>query len=72
MQNIWTKKYPKGIPQNVNINEYQNILEVSDEAIRKFRNKIAFSNFGIDLTYHELDVLSGQMASYFQNTLGLD
>lgn len=71
MQNIWTKKYPKGIPQNVNINEYQNILEVSDEAIRKFRNKIAFSNFGIDLTYHELDVLSGQMASYFQNTLGL-
>lgn len=59
------------MPHNININEYQNILEVSDEAIRKFRNKVAFSNFGIDLTYHELDVQSAKMASYFQNTLGL-
>lgn len=65
------KNYPKSVPQSINLNEYQNILEVSDEAIRKFRNKVAFSNFDIDLTYHELDVLSGQLASYFQNTLGL-
>lgn len=69
--NKWINKYPKGVPQNINLNEYQNILEVSDEAIRKYRNKVAFSNFGVDLTYHELDVLSGRMASYFQNTLGL-
>jgi long-chain acyl-CoA synthetase len=71
MKNTWTKHYPKAVPHNININEYQNILEVSDEAIRKFRNKVAFSNFGIDLTYHELDVQSAKMASYFQNTLGL-
>lgn len=71
MQKIWIKQYPKAVTQNINMNEYQNILEISDEAIRKFRNKIAFSNFNIDLTYHELDILSGQMASYFQNTLGL-
>jgi long-chain acyl-CoA synthetase len=71
MQKIWLKHYPKSVPQTINVNEYQNILEVSDEAIRKFRNNAAFSNFDIDLSYHELDVLSGQMASYFQNTLGL-
>jgi long-chain acyl-CoA synthetase len=71
MQKIWMKHYPKSVPHSINVNEYQNILEVSDEAIRKFRNNAAFSNFDIDLTYHELDVLSGQMASYFQNTLGL-
>lgn len=71
MQKTWIKNYPKSVPQSINVNEYQNILEVSDEAIRKFRNNVAFSNFDIDLTYHELDILSGQMASYFQNTLGL-
>lgn len=71
MQKIWMKNYPKSVPQSINLNEYQNILEVSDEAIRKFRNKVSFSNFDIDLTYHELDILSGQLASYFQNTLGL-
>jgi long-chain acyl-CoA synthetase len=71
MKNTWTKHYPKAVPHNININEYQNILEVSDEAIRKFRNKVAFSNFGVDLTYHELDVQSAKFASYLQNTLGL-
>lgn len=71
MKNIWTKNYPKAVPEHININEYNNILEVADEAFRKFRSKVAFSNFGIDMTYHELDVLSGQFASYLQNTLGL-
>lgn len=71
MKNTWTQHYPKSVPHHININEYQNILEVSDEAIRKFRNKIAFSSFGVDLTYHELDVHAGRLASYFQNTLGL-
>ncbi len=71
MEKIWIKNYPKAVPQNINYNEYQNILEVSDEAIRKFRNNVAFSNFDTDLSYHELDILSGQLASYFQNTLNL-
>jgi long-chain acyl-CoA synthetase len=69
--NKWQKIYPKSVPQTIDINEYSNILEVSDEAIRKFRNRVAFSNFDCDLTYHELDLQSAKMASYFQNTLGL-
>ncbi len=71
MKNTWTQHYPKSVPHSINPNEYQNILEISDEAIRKFRNKAAFSSFGVDLTFHELDIYSGRMASYFQNTLGL-
>lgn len=71
MQNIWIKNYPKSVPPNIDLNEYQNLLEVSDQAIRRFRNNVAFSNFDTDLTYHELDILSGQIASYFQSVLGL-
>lgn len=67
----WTKKYPQSVPQTIDINQYNNILEISDEAIRKFRNQPAFSNFGCDLSYHELDLYTAQLASYFQNTLGL-
>ncbi len=67
----WTTKYPKSVPQTIDINQYNNILEISDEAIRKYRNQPAFSNFGCDLSYHELDLYTAQMASYFQNTLGL-
>ena len=68
---IWIKKYPKTVPENIQLDEYTNILEVLDESVRKFRSKTAFKNFGIGITYNDLDRLSGQFASYLQNTLGL-
>ncbi len=68
---IWTKRYPKTVPQSIQLDEYTNILEVLDESVRKFRHKPAFKNFGIGITYNDLDRLSGQFASYLQNTLGL-
>jgi len=71
MENVWLKKYPKVVPHNIDITEYSNILEVLDEAVRKYRNKIAFKNFGCSITYNELDIYSGQFASYLQNELGL-
>lgn len=71
MKNIWIKNYPKAVPPTIQLDQYSNILDVVDEAIHKFQTKIAFSSFGNDLSYHELDTLSGQFASYLQNTLNL-
>lgn len=71
MKNIWTENYPSSVSQTIDLTQYKNILDVADEAFRKFRDQVAFSSFGIDLTYHELDVRSGQFASYLQNTLSL-
>lgn len=69
--NIWTKNYPKQVSPTIDMTQYENILDVFDESVRKFRNKPAFSNFGCEITYNQLDVLSGQFASYLQHTLGL-
>jgi len=71
MQKVWLNKYPKVVPPQINIDEYANILEVFDESVRKYRNRIAFKNFGVALTYNDLDIYSGRFASYLQNTLGL-
>lgn len=68
---LWTKKYPKQVSPHLDMKQYENILDVFDESVRKFRNKVAFSNFGGEMTYNELDVLSGQFASYLQNNLNL-
>lgn len=69
--NIWTKNYPKQVSPTIDMTQYENILDVFDESVRKFRNKPAFSNFGCEITYNQLDVMSGQFASYLQHTLGL-
>lgn len=71
MEKIWLNKYPKQVPASIDLSQYESILDVFDESVRKFRNKEAFSNFGASLTYNELDVLSGQFASYLQNSLGM-
>ena len=70
-KNFWTKKYPPQVAETINPEQYQNILEVFDEAVRKFRHKKAFTNFGCSLTYNQVDILAGQFASYLQNSLGL-
>ncbi len=67
----WINNYPKEVLTNLNMDQYENILDVFDEAVRKFKNKLAFSNFDCDLSYNQLDILSGQFASYLQNTLNL-
>lgn len=71
MDKIWTKLYPKQVPSTINVDEYKNILEIFDESIRKYRNKIAFTNFGCDLSFDDLDRHSSCFASYLQNTLNL-
>lgn len=71
MDRIWTKLYSKQVPVDIDISEYDNILDIFNEAIKKFKDESAFINFGKSITYHELDVQSAQFASYLQNTLKL-
>lgn len=68
---VWKKNYPKLVGHSLDLTQYENIMDVFDESVRKFRNSTAFSNFGGEISYYELDILSGQFASYLQNTLGL-
>lgn len=68
----WLKKYPASVPQTINLNQYQNISEVAEEAFKKYHDRVAFSNLGQNLTYQELDEKSAQFAAFLQNTLKLN
>jgi long-chain acyl-CoA synthetase len=70
-QSTWTKNYPEGVSAQINPQAYQNIMEVFDESVRKFRAKPAFTNMGVTLSFADLDRLSGQFASFLQNELKL-
>lgn len=71
MDKIWLKSFPKEVPHEIDINEYSSIMEVFDESCKKFRNKIAFTNMGVSITYEELDQYVGNFASFLQNELNL-
>lgn len=71
MERIWQKNYPTKVPHEIDLNQYQNIMDVFDEGCRKYRSKKAYTNMNHSLTYEDLDRLVGDFASFLQNELKL-
>lgn len=71
MEKIWLKNYPKGIPAEIDLSQYDSLMDIYDESIRKFANKKAFTNMGVSLTFGQLDQKVNDFASFLQHELKL-
>ena len=71
MQKVWLESYPEGVPHEINVDEYESVLEIFEESAAKFADKPAFVNMGKTLTYAELDKKARDFAAYLQSDLGL-
>jgi len=67
----WFAKYPLGVPHEIKLYEYGSLIELFDDCLTKFRDRVAFENMGVTLTYGQVDELSRDFAAYLQNDLGL-
>lgn len=67
----WLANYPKGVPFEIDLNEFSSIAALLETCFDRFRHRPAYSNMGSTLTYGELDQLSRQFASYLINDLKL-
>ena len=67
----WFQSYPQGVPHEVDLDEYRSIVSVFETAVRDYRDRPAFSNFGKSLTYHQIDALSRDFAAYLLGELKL-
>ena len=66
MEKIWLKHYPKGVPAEIDVNEYASIREVFEESVAKYATRPAFSCMGKSLSYAELDTLSAAFGAWLQ------
>ncbi|MEO8673938.1 MAG: long-chain-fatty-acid--CoA ligase [Casimicrobiaceae bacterium] len=66
MERIWLKHYPKGIPAEIDVNEYASLRDVFDESVAKFATRPAFTCMGKSITFGELDTLSTAFAVWLQ------
>ncbi|MFS4459740.1 AMP-binding protein [Bdellovibrio sp. HCB2-146] len=71
MEKIWLKHYPKGVPAEIDLSKYASLYDIYTEAVAKYREKKAFTNMGVSLTYGQLDQLVEKFASFLQNELKL-
>ena len=71
MKKIWTKNYPKGVIEDVKMNQYSSFVDLFDESFKKFSDDIAFENMGKSITYKELDKLSKNFSNFLIHELKL-
>lgn len=62
----WLKNYPKGVPANIDADKYSTVVEMLEGCFKQYKNNVAFSNMGKDLTYGQLDELSKKFGAYLQ------
>jgi long-chain acyl-CoA synthetase len=67
MKKFWLKSYPPGVPAEIDPSQYSSLGELFEESFREYRTKPAFVCMGKQITYGELDALSGKLAAWFQS-----
>ncbi|MFV8571083.1 AMP-binding protein [Marinobacter sp. SBS5] len=70
-EQFYQDKYPAGIPREVDLSKYKNMVDVFEQAVKKYAEKPAFSAVGVTLTYRDLDTQSRNFAAWLQNKTDL-
>lgn len=68
---FWNNKRAPGVPDNINPFEYSSILNVFEEAVKKYANNPAITALGLTLTYKDIDHYSTNLAAWLQNNTSL-
>src|SRR5688572_24344088 len=71
MEFPWFKQYPKRVAHEIQLNEYPNLVALFEDSCKRFSSQVAYENMGVQLTYADVDRLSGHFAAYLQQDLGL-
>ena len=71
MDKVWLRNYPEGVPAEADIDAYDSIAALFEESVRRFGDRPAYSNFGVTITYRDLDERARALAGYLQG-LGLE
>lgn len=70
-ETFYQDKYPASVPREVDLNRYSSMVDVFDQAVKKYPDRPAFSSVGVTLTYRDLDTQTRNFAAWLQNKTDL-
>ncbi|NMG15834.1 long-chain-fatty-acid--CoA ligase [Aromatoleum bremense] len=71
MEKIWLQSYPRGVPAEIDPDEFSSIGDLFSRSVRQFGDRPAYINMGKGVSYAELDRLSARFAGFLQGALKL-
>ncbi len=63
----WLGNYPGGIPANINPDSHNTLVDLIDENLKRWKDLPAYSNFGVEIKYKEVDKMSEAFGAYLQS-----
>jgi len=71
MTKPWFKNYPNNIAQQTDVTIYKSLIDLFHQTTAKYKQQTAYSNFGADLTFEQVDELSRSFAAFLQSKLNI-
>lgn len=62
----WLNSYPEGVPAEIDLGEYNSIIEILEQSCSSNKDLAAFVNFDTRLTYAQLDLQTRNFAAWLQ------
>jgi long-chain acyl-CoA synthetase len=63
----WLNSYPEGVPERIDLDQYQSVVDVFEKSCERFRDNVAYINMDTKLTFGELDQLTRNFAAWLQS-----
>lgn len=67
MDKFWLKSYPKEVPAEVQVDQYQSLVALLEDSFRRFAARKAYACMGKSITYREVDQLSLRIGAWLQS-----
>lgn len=71
MTKPWMKNYPENVAHEIDLSRYDSLLDLFHKTTTQYDQQTAYSNFGTELTFKQVDELSRNFAAYLQNKLAI-
>ena len=68
---FWDGKRAPGVTDQIDLNQYNAVVEVVESAFQRYADRDAFTSIGYTLTYRQIDEYSAAFAAYLQNHTSL-
>jgi long-chain acyl-CoA synthetase len=64
---FWLKSYPKGVPADIDFNQYKSLVQLLEEAFKKYSSSTAYSCMGANMNFRQLDENSAAIGAWLQS-----
>jgi long-chain acyl-CoA synthetase len=71
MNKPWFTNYPTNVANEIDLSRYTSLIDLFHGTTAKYKQQTAFSNFGTELTFDQVNGLSRDFAAFLQNKLNI-